>query len=49
MTSGRLKIIKQKWAHTVTNQWAESATKTIHTFDNSKVENFQMIKEIVGQ
>lgn len=37
MTSGRLNIIKQKWADTVTKQWAESATKTIYTFDNSKV------------
>ena len=37
MTSGRLRIIKQKWADTVTKQWAESETKMIHTFDNSKV------------
>lgn len=49
MTSGRLKISKQKWAHTVTKQWAETAAKTIHTFGNSEVENFQMIKGIVGQ
>ena len=41
MTSGRLKIIKQKWAHTVTKQWAETAAKTSHTFGNSEVKTFR--------